>query len=134
MSTQTDAARTRSAGLTFAIVVLFAVGVMRIISALYYFADSDRVSEASGGPFKHHLIYWGVWDLLIAALALTAAFSLRKGNELGFVLGYTFAGGLIIQSLLLIAASPWYGFAGLEISFLILHALSTNDTSGIAYR
>jgi hypothetical protein len=133
LSTQTGSGRKRPAGLTFAAVVLIAIGCARIISALYYFADSDRVSNVSSGPFAHHLVYWGVWDLLIAALALSGGFALLKGNEVGFVLGYTFAGLLIVQSLLLLAAAPWYGFAALVLAILIIHALSANDPSKFEY-
>jgi hypothetical protein len=127
MSTQADAPRSRPAGLTFAAVVLLAIGCARVISAIYYFADSDRLSEAADGPFAHHLVYWGVWDLIIAALALGGGYALWKGNELGFVLGYAFGAFLIVQSLLLIAASPWYGFSALLLASAIIYVLASND-------
>jgi hypothetical protein len=135
LSTQTGPSRKRPrpAGLTFAAVVLIAIGCARIISAIYYFADSNRVSNVSGGPFAHHLVYWGVWDLLIAALALWGGFALLKQQEIGFVLGYTFAGLLIVQSLLLLGASPWYGFAALALATLIIYELSANDTAKFEY-
>jgi hypothetical protein len=134
LSTQTEAVRRRPAGITFAAVVLIAIGVARVISAIYYFADSDRVSNASSGPFSHHLFYWGVWDLIIAALALTAGFSLLKERQLGFILGYGFAGVVIFQSLLLIAVSPWYSVAALALAIMIIHELAKNDAPGIGYR
>ena len=90
MATQPETAPGRPAGLTFAAVVLLAIGCARVISAIYYFADSNRLSEAADGPFAHHLVYWGFWDLIIAALALGGGYALLKRNELGFVLGYTF--------------------------------------------
>ena len=73
----------RAAWLTFAAGVMISVGCMRVVSAIYYFADSNRVNNVSHGPFAHHLIYWGFWDLLIAALALTAGVSLPRGTSLG---------------------------------------------------
>jgi hypothetical protein len=130
LSTQTESGRRRPAWLTFAAVVLIAVGCARIISAIYYFADSDRVSDVSSGPFAHHLIYWGVWDLFIAALALSGGLALLKQKDVGFVLGYGFAGLLIVQSLLMFAADPWYAFAGLILAILIIHALATSDAAG----
>jgi len=134
LSIQTEPVRRRPAGITFAAVVLIAIGVARVISAIYYFADSDRVSNASSGPFSHHLFYWGVWDLIIAALALTGGFSLLKERQLGFMLGYGFAGVVIFQSLLLIAVSPWYSFAALALAIMIIHELAKNDAPGIGYR
>jgi hypothetical protein len=134
LSVQTEAAPRRPAGVTFAAIVLIAIGVARVISAIYYFADSDRVSNASSGPFSHHLVYWGVWDLIIAALALTGGFQLLKERQLGFILGYGFAGVVIFQSLLLIAVSPWYSVAALALAIMIIHELAKNDAPGIGYR
>jgi hypothetical protein len=133
LSTQTEPGRRRPAGLTFAAVVLIAIGCARVISAIYYFADSDRVDNVSGGPFAHHLVYWGVWDLMIAALALGGGIALWKGNEIGFVLGYGFGGFIIVQSLILLAASPWYSFAALLLGSLIIYVLASNDRPQIDY-
>lgn len=133
MATQTETAPGRPAGLTFAAIVLIAIGCARIISAIYYFADSNRLSEAADGPFAHHLFYWGIWDLMIAALAFAGGFSLWKGRELGFVLGYTFGGLIIVQSLLLIAASPWYSFAALILASVIIYVLASHDHHGPDY-
>jgi hypothetical protein len=60
MSTQefTDALK-RPGWLTFAAVVLFAVGCLRAISAIYYFADSARINDVSNGAFSDNLWLWG---------------------------------------------------------------------------
>lgn len=134
MSTQAQPDLKRPAGLTFAAVVMISVGCMRVLSAIYYFADSERVNDVSSGPFSHHLFVWGFWDLIIAAIALTAGFSLLKGNELGFIFGYGFAGLVILQSFLMLAAAPWFGFASLLVAILIIYALATNDRKGVGYR
>ncbi len=134
MSTQAESGLERSSGITFAAIVMISVGCFRVLSAIYYFADSDRVNNVEGGAFSHHLFYWGVWDLIIAALALTAGLSLWKGKELGFILGYGFAGLVIVQSLVMIAATPWYGFAGLAIAILVMRELAANDKKGVGYR
>ncbi len=131
MSTQTESGRRRPPGLTFAAIVLLAIGCARVISAIYYFADSDRVDNVENGPFAHHLVYWGFWDLIIAALALGGGLALWKGNEIGFVLGYGFGGVIIVQSLLLIGASPWYSFAALLLAGLVIYALASNDRHDI---
>jgi uncharacterized membrane protein len=110
---------------------MISVGCLRVISAIYYFADSSRVNDVSTGAFSNHLVVWDVWDLLIAAFALTAGLSLLRGKELGFVLGYGFAGLVIVQSFLILAAAPWFGFASLIVAFLVIHALAVNDVHGI---
>src|SRR6266576_43493 len=89
MSTQALDGLRRPGWLTFAAVILVSVGFLRIISAIYYFADSSRVNNLSGGAFGSHLFLWGLWDLLIALLALWGGFSLFGGNTFGRVIGYT---------------------------------------------
>ena len=130
MSTQefTDALK-RPGWLTFAAVVMFSVGIMRAISAIYYFADSARVNNLAGGAFGSNTWLWGLWDVGIAVLALWAGYSLLSGNAFGRVIGYIWAIVVIVQSLLRSPSrgSPWYGFAGLLLAILVIYALSTTS-------
>ena len=71
-TTQAYSGLNRPGWLTFAAVVLFSVGFLRIISAIYYFADSSRVANVSAGALGDNLFIWGLWDLLIAVLAISA--------------------------------------------------------------
>ena len=128
MSTQAFDGLRRPGWLTFAGVVLVSVGFARIISAIYYFADSTRVNNLSGGAFGHHLFLWGLWDLLIALLALWGGFSLFGGNTFGRVIGYTWGILVIVQSFLLFSSAPWFASAALLIAVLVIYALSS--TSG----
>jgi hypothetical protein len=136
MSTQAYSGLNRPGWLTFAAVVMFAVGVLRFISALYYFADSTRVANVSAGAFGNHLFLWGLWDLLIAVLAIWAGYSLLSGNTFGRVVGYIWAIAVIVESFLLLAYAPWFGFATLILATLVIYALSTTsdwrDTSADA--
>ncbi len=68
----TEAYETRSGWVTFAAIVLFAVGFARIFSAISYFADSSDIANLTAGVFGDNLWAWGLWDLCIAALALFA--------------------------------------------------------------
>ena len=128
MSTQALDGLRRPGWLTFAGVVLVSVGFARTISAIYYFADSTRVNNLTAGAFGDHLFLWGLWDLLIAALAIWAGFSLLTGDAFGRVIGYTWAILVMVQSFLILGYAPWYGSAALLISVLVLYALSS--TSG----
>ena len=126
MSTQefSDALK-RPGWLTFAAVVLFAVGCLRAISAIYYFADSARINNLTNGAFSDHLWLWGLWDAGIAVLALWAGYSLLSGNAFGRVIGYLWAIVVVVQSLLILSWAPWYGFAALLLAILVMYALST---------
>jgi hypothetical protein len=128
MSTQefTDALK-RPGWLTFAAVVLLAVGCLRAISAIYYFADSARINDVSNGAFSDHLWLWGLWDAGIAVLAFWAGYSLLSGDAFGRVIGYIWAIVVVVQSLLILSWAPWYGFAGLLLAILVIYALSTTS-------
>jgi hypothetical protein len=126
-TTQAYSGLNRPGWLTFAAVVLFSVGFLRIISAIYYFADSTRVNNLTVGAFGHHLFLWGLWDLLIAVLAISAGFSLLSGNTFGRVIGYMWAVVVIIQSFLIMGYAPWFGFGSLLIATLVVYALSVSS-------
>jgi hypothetical protein len=114
----------RPGWLTFVAVVMFSVGILRVISAIYYFADSARVNDLSGGAFGRHLWVWGVWDLLIAFLALWGGWSLLDGKTFGRVVGYLWAAVVLIQGFMILRYSPWFGFGSIILAVLVIYALA----------
>jgi len=129
MSTQgTLSSLNRPGWLTFAAVVMFGVGVLRVISGVFYLANSARINNLYGGAFGHHVYAWGIWDLVIAGLALAGGYSLLRGHTFGRVVGYLWAILVIVQSFLLFRYAPWFGFGALTLAVLVIYALST--TSG----
>jgi hypothetical protein len=126
-TTQAYSGLNRPGWLTFAAVTLFAVGFLRCISAIYYFADSARVVNVTAGALGGHLFLWGLWDLVIAVLALAAGFSLLSGNTFGRVIGYMWAVVVIVQSFLIIEYAPWFGFGTLLLAILVIYALSASS-------
>jgi hypothetical protein len=130
MATDAYAAIRRPGWLTFAAVVMFSVGVLRVISAIYYFADSTRVNNLGNGAFGHHLFLWGLWDLAIGVLALWAGYSLLQGQTFGRVVAYLWAGLVIIQSFLTIGQAPWFSFASMLLAVLVIYAISVTVDYG----
>jgi hypothetical protein len=126
-TTQAYSGLNRPGWLTFAAVVLFSVGFLRIISAIYFFADSSRVASVSAGALGDNLFIWGLWDLLIAVLAFSAGYSLLSGNTFGRVIGYVWAVVVIVQSFLVIQYAPWFGFGTILIAILVIYALSVSS-------
>ena len=124
-TTQAYSGLNRPGWLTFAAVVMFSVGILRIISALYYFADSTRVANLTAGAAGDHLFLWGLWDLVIAVLALWGGYSLLAGNTFGRVIGYVWAIVVIVQSFLIIEYAPWFGFGAIILAVFVIYALST---------
>ena len=82
MSTQAIESR-KSGWLEFAAVVLFAIGFFRIISAITYFANSYKLDNLTNGLFSSHNWAWGLWDLLIAAVAIMAGLSVLGNRGFG---------------------------------------------------
>jgi hypothetical protein len=117
----------RPGWLTFAAVVMFAVGGLRIISGIAYLSDSNKVNDLTGGLFGDDIFWWGLWDLGIAALALYAGYSLLSGNTFGRVVGYVWAIVVLIQSFLILSYAPWYGFAAMLLAVLVMCALSSTS-------
>ena len=127
MSTQAYSGLNRPGWLTFAAVVMFAVGFLRVISALYYFADSNRVANVSAGALGDNLFLWGLWDLVVALLAFYAGYSLLSGNMFGRIVGYIWAIVVIVQGFLYIQYAPWYGAAAIALAVLVIYALSSTS-------
>jgi hypothetical protein len=117
----------RPGWLTFAAVVLFSVAALRAISGIAFLADSTKVAQLSGGLFGDSLFWWGLWDLGIAALALYAGYSLLEGGAYGRVVGYVWAGLVIVQSFLILSFAPWFGAAAIALALLVIYALASTD-------
>jgi len=117
----------RPGWLTFAAVVLISFGCLRVISAIYYFADSNRVNNLSFGAFGHHLFLWGLWDLLIAVLAVWGGYSLLSGNTFGRIVGYIWGGVVLIQSFMILGYAPWFGIASLALSMLVMYGIAVTS-------
>lgn len=127
MTTSTMTALRRPGWLTFAAIVMISVGILRIIAAISYFGDSAKVNDLSGGVFGDQLFWWGIFDLIIAAIALWAGYALLSGDMLGRVLGYIWAGVVLIQSFLILRFAPWFGIAAIALATLVMYALSATS-------
>jgi hypothetical protein len=123
MSTIERASRT-GGWLTFAAIILFSVACLRLISGIAYLADSIKVADVSNGLFGDNLFLWGLWDLVIAALAGYAAYSLLSNGTFGRAVGYIWAVLAIVQSLLIISWAPWLGAAMIALAVLVIYALA----------
>ena len=115
----------RTGWIMLAAVVMFSVGVFRIISGISYLADSHRVNDYTAGLFGDNMWAWGLWDLLIAVIAIWAASSLLGGGEFGRVVAYIWAILVIVNSFLTIGIAPWFGAAMLTLALLVIYGLAS---------
>src|SRR5262245_8423935 len=125
MSTQAYEAD-RSGWLAFAGIVLLSVGFFRIISAIAYFADSSKINDVANGLFSSHLWAWGLWDLLIAALAIFAGFSIFAGGGFGRFVGYVWGVLVIVQAFAIVTYAPWYAALSIALGALVIYGLASS--------
>ena len=116
----------RSGWVTFAAIVMFAVGVARIISAISYFDDSNDIANLSAGVFGDNLWAWGLWDLGIAALALFAGWSLLSNGGFGRVAAYIWAIAVIVNGFLILSWAPWYAAFAITLATLVIYGLAVS--------
>jgi hypothetical protein len=122
MSTQAYAEKT-SGWTGFAAVVLYAVGFFRIISAISYFANSHKINNLSGGLFGGQNWAWGLWDLLIAVLAIMAGSSLLQGRVFGRLMGYLFGVVVIVQALVVVGYAPWFAALSIALAIAVIYGV-----------
>ena len=115
----------RTGWIMLAAIVMFSVGVLRIISGISYLVDSHKVNNFTAGLFGDNMWLWGIWDLGIAALAIWAAYSLLGGGEFGRVIAYIWAILVIVNSFLVIGTAPWFAAAMITLAVLVVYGLAS---------
>ena len=125
MSMQAYASRT--GWIMLAAIVMFSVGLLRIISGISYLANSHKVNDYTAGLFGDNMWAWGIWDLGIAALAIYAAYSLLEGGEFGRIVAYIWAILVIVNGFLILGYAPWYGAAAITLAGLVVYGLATTS-------
>lgn len=134
MSTQTYDEERGTGWIEFTAILMFAVAFFRIISAIAYFADSHKLNDLSNGLFSSHTWAWGVWDLVIAAVAILAGLSLLGGGGFARVLGYIWATLVIVQAFTVVGLAPWYAALAITLGVLVVYGLaSTPRRAGGGY-
>ena len=129
------ASERRSGWMTFAAIVLFAVGFLRIISGISYFKHSVAINNLTQGAFHSDLWAWGVWDICIAALAVLAGLSLLGGvgfltPSFGRAVAYVWAVLVIVQGFMLIGQAPWYSTVMIVLATLLIYGLASQPAEG----
>ena len=101
------AATTHRPGMvTFAAVIMFVVAGFEVLSAILAFAGTGWWATASGDLVYANFVFWGILDLIIAALAIYAGADLLRGGAFGITVGFLFAGLGAIRWLFVIPAAP----------------------------
>lgn len=122
----------RTGWIMLAAIVMFSVGVYRVLSGISYLANSDKINDFTAGFFGDNMWAWGIWDLAIAVVAIWAAFSLLSGGEFGRVIAYLWAILVIVNSFLIIGIAPWFAAAMITLAVLVVYGLASTPLRSAA--
>ena len=122
-----EATQERPGWLTFAAVVMYSVGALQFVSAIYFLANSTRINDLTQGAFGAHAWVWGLWDLVLAALSLSAGHSLLQGHTYGRVITYLWAGLATVEGFLMLRQAPWFGFVSIGLAVSVIYAVSSTS-------
>ena len=123
-----DDLESRRGWVVFAAIVMFSVGVYRAISGISYLADSHKINDFTLGLFGDNMWAWGIWDLIIAVIAIWAGYSLLGGGSFGRVVSYIWAILVIVNSFLIMGIAPWFAFAMIALAIFVISGLASSPT------
>jgi hypothetical protein len=119
-----DATMWRPGLITYAAIMMFALGGFHVLLAISEFANSTWVlSRLDIELFIPSLLIWGIIDLVIGIVALYAGGSILRGGTFGWIMGTTFATLGIIRWLFYIPVSPVLAVVLIVLDMLVLYGL-----------
>jgi hypothetical protein len=111
----------------FAAVVTFASAVSYALWALTEFSNSTWVVTTVNGYtynlFHSHYLWWGIFDLTIAVIAVIAGVSMLRGGAFGLIMGFTGASISLVRWLFYIPVAPWLSLTVIAIDIGVIWAL-----------
>ena len=109
---------------TYAAIMLFALGGFHVLVALSEFAGSTWVlSRIDIEVFIPILFIWGIIDLIIGSIAVYAGVSILRGGAFGGTVGIAFATLGIIRWLFYIPVAPVLAVVVVVLDLLVIYGL-----------
>src|SRR4051794_20071542 len=114
--------------ITFAAVMMFALGGFHVLLAISEFARSTWVlSRLDIELVIPIFIIWGIIDLVIGLIALFAAVSILRGGLFGLTTEFVFAAFSAIRWLFYMPVSPVLAVVIIVLDALVIYALSEHS-------
>jgi hypothetical protein len=117
----------RPGWVTFAAVVTFVVAAFYGLLALTEFANSywfyGNLATNVYNLASSHLLWWGIFDTIIAVIAVTAAVSMLRGGVYGLVIGLFSASVSFLRWFFYIPSEPWLSITVIVIDALVIYGL-----------
>jgi hypothetical protein len=128
-----DDLESRRGWVVFAAIVMFSVGIFRAISGISYLANSHKINDFTLGLFGDNMWAWGIWDLVIAVIAIWAGYSLLGGGSFGRVVSYIWAVLVIVNSFSIMRWEPWFAFAMIALAVFVIYGLASSPSETTTY-
>jgi hypothetical protein len=81
-------------------------------------------ATASGDLVYANFVFWGILDLIVAALAVYAGADLLRGGAFGITVGFLFAGLGAIRWLFVIPAAPILSVVVIALCVMVIYSLA----------
>ena len=123
-SVEVRAAAHRPGMVTFAAVVIFIVAGLEALTGLLAFMGTGWWVTSTGDLVYTNFVFWGVVDLIIAAIAVYAGIDLLRGGAFGLGIGYFFTVLCAIRWLLVIPAAPVLAVVVIALCVMVIYGLT----------
>lgn len=112
---------------TFAAIMMLVMGSFQVVVALSEIVNSTWILNLTSDWLGARLLFWGLVDIGIAALALYAGVDILRGGRLGQFLGYLFAGIGVLRWLIYLTATPVLAVVIIALDVLVIYGLAHNS-------
>jgi hypothetical protein len=113
---------------TFAAVMMFVLGGFHILLAISEFARSTwELTRLDIELVIPILIVWGILDLLIGIVAVSAGVSILRARAFGLIMGFVFATFGAIRWLFYIPVSPVLAVVIIALDALVIYGLAEHS-------
>ena len=123
MSQMSKALDRRPGLVTFAAIMMFLLGGFQLTFALVEFWHATWFSLNTYGAFGGYLWIWGIFDLILALIALYAGASLMAGGTFGRVVGIAIALFSAVRWFFYLPFAPIAAIVISGIDIVIIYAL-----------
>jgi hypothetical protein len=112
---------------TFAAVMMFGLGGIALVAAIWDFTTTSLISDYSLFGDTFDFLWYGILDGIIAILAFYAGYDILRGGSTGTVLGMIFATLSSIRWFIFIPGAPIAALTMSIIWILVVYGLAVSS-------
>ena len=112
---------------TFAAIMMLIMGSFQVLVALSEIVHSTWLLNLTNDWLGARLLFWGLVDIGVAVLALSAGINILRGGRLGQIGGFLFAGLGVLRWLIYVTATPVLAVVIIALDVLVIYGLAHNS-------